>query len=153
MSDQRASTTKRARFCVTPGRCSIELASRFPFEVGWRSNQLCSGTASIRNPAILERAEHPLCHSRPFAEVLAAFGQGSYIVGGRIQGFPRMPQTPSRRRRQRKPLPGLAEEERPFVHDEIVRGIAAKRVKDLIDRGVLGARQVFRVIPDRTFSL
>jgi putative toxin-antitoxin system antitoxin component (TIGR02293 family) len=63
-----------------------------------------------------------------------------------------MPKTPSRRRQQRKPLPGLAEEERPFVHDEIVRGIAAKRVKDLIDRGVLGARQVFRVIPERTFS-
>jgi putative toxin-antitoxin system antitoxin component (TIGR02293 family) len=63
-----------------------------------------------------------------------------------------MAQSPSGRRHQRKPPPGLAEEEGPFVHDEIVRGIEAKRVKDLIDRGVLGARQVFRVIPERTFG-
>jgi putative toxin-antitoxin system antitoxin component (TIGR02293 family) len=47
---------------------------------------------------------------------------------------------------------GLAEDERPFVHDEIVRGVEARRVKELIDRGVLGARQVFRVIPERTFK-
>jgi putative toxin-antitoxin system antitoxin component (TIGR02293 family) len=47
---------------------------------------------------------------------------------------------------------GLAEEERPFVHDEIVRGIPARRVKALIDRGALGAGQVFRVIPQRTFN-
>jgi putative toxin-antitoxin system antitoxin component (TIGR02293 family) len=46
----------------------------------------------------------------------------------------------------------LAEEERPFVHDEIVHGIDAKKVKALIDRGVLGAKQVFRVIPERTFN-
>lgn len=58
----------------------------------------------------------------------------------------------SGRPRHRKSPPGLAEEERPFVHDEIVRGIAAKRVKDLIDRGVLGAKQVYRVIPERTFN-
>jgi putative toxin-antitoxin system antitoxin component (TIGR02293 family) len=63
-----------------------------------------------------------------------------------------MPKTASRRRQQRKPPPGLAEEERPFVHEEIVRGIAAKRVKDLIDRGVLGAKQVYRVIPERTLG-
>jgi putative toxin-antitoxin system antitoxin component (TIGR02293 family) len=55
-------------------------------------------------------------------------------------------------RPHRKPPSGLAEEERPFVHDEIVRGIAAKRVQDLIDRGVLGAKQVYRVIPERTFN-
>jgi putative toxin-antitoxin system antitoxin component (TIGR02293 family) len=47
---------------------------------------------------------------------------------------------------------GLAEEARPFVHDEIVRGIAAKRVKELIDRGVLNAKQVYRAIPERTFN-
>jgi putative toxin-antitoxin system antitoxin component (TIGR02293 family) len=46
----------------------------------------------------------------------------------------------------------LAEEERPFVHDEILHGIDAKKVKGLIDRGVLGAKQVFRVIPERTFN-
>jgi putative toxin-antitoxin system antitoxin component (TIGR02293 family) len=46
----------------------------------------------------------------------------------------------------------LADEERPFVHDEILHGIDAKKVKGLIDRGVLGAKQVFRVIPERTFN-
>jgi putative toxin-antitoxin system antitoxin component (TIGR02293 family) len=46
----------------------------------------------------------------------------------------------------------LAEDERPFVHDEIVHGIDAKKVKGLIERGVLSAKQVFRVIPERTFN-
>jgi len=63
-----------------------------------------------------------------------------------------MPRSASTPRRPRKPPSGLAEEERPFVHDEIIQGIAAKRVKDLIDRGVLGAKQVFRAIPERTFN-
>ncbi|SRR6266508_1271202 len=63
-----------------------------------------------------------------------------------------MPRTASKRPRRRAPPPEFAEEERPFVHDDIVRGIAAKRVKELIDRGVLGAKQVFRVIPERTFN-
>jgi putative toxin-antitoxin system antitoxin component (TIGR02293 family) len=58
------------------------------------------------------------------------------------------PGRPSRR----APPPGLAEEERAFIHDEIVHGIDAKKVKRLIDRGVLGAKQVFRVIPERTFN-
>lgn len=58
------------------------------------------------------------------------------------------PRRPSRR----APPPGLADEERPFVHDEILHGIDAKKVKGLIDRGVLGAKQVFRVIPERTFN-
>ncbi len=58
----------------------------------------------------------------------------------------------SNRRGQRTPPSGFAEDERPFVHDEIVRGIEAKKVRDLIDRGVLGAKQVFRVIPARTFN-
>lgn len=47
---------------------------------------------------------------------------------------------------------GFAEETQPFVHDEIVRGVPAKRVQDLIDRGVLGAKHVYRVIPERTFN-
>jgi putative toxin-antitoxin system antitoxin component (TIGR02293 family) len=63
-----------------------------------------------------------------------------------------MPRSAAGRRHQRKPPSGFAEEERPFVHDEIIRGIAAKRVKDLIDRGVLSAKRVFRVIPERTFN-
>ena len=63
-----------------------------------------------------------------------------------------MPRTASKRKRRNMPPTGLAEEERPFVHDEIIRGIEAKRVKALIDRGVLGAKQVYRVIPERTFG-
>jgi putative toxin-antitoxin system antitoxin component (TIGR02293 family) len=38
------------------------------------------------------------------------------------------------------------------VYEEIIGGIAAKRVKDLIDRGVLAEKQVYRVIPERTFK-
>jgi putative toxin-antitoxin system antitoxin component (TIGR02293 family) len=57
---------------------------------------------------------------------------------------------------KRKPPPppasGLAEEERPFLHDEIMQGIPAARVKRLIARGVLDARQVHRIIPERTFN-
>jgi putative toxin-antitoxin system antitoxin component (TIGR02293 family) len=47
---------------------------------------------------------------------------------------------------------GFAEEARPFVHDEIIRGIKATRVKELIDRGVLDKKQVYRVVPERTFG-
>ena len=47
---------------------------------------------------------------------------------------------------------GFAEEARPFVHDDIVRGVPAKRVQELIDRGVLPAKAVYRVIPERTFK-
>lgn len=55
-------------------------------------------------------------------------------------------------KREQRPSAGFAEEERPFAHDEIMRGIEARRVKKLIDRGVLGAKQVYRVIPERTFG-
>lgn len=47
---------------------------------------------------------------------------------------------------------GFAEEAQTFVHDDILRGIPAKRVQDLIDRGVLGEKAVYRVIPERTFK-
>jgi putative toxin-antitoxin system antitoxin component (TIGR02293 family) len=47
---------------------------------------------------------------------------------------------------------GFAEEARPFVHDEIVQGIKAKRVQALIGSGVLDKKQVFRLIPERTFK-
>jgi putative toxin-antitoxin system antitoxin component (TIGR02293 family) len=63
-----------------------------------------------------------------------------------------MPMPRAKAKRGQRPAAGLAEEERPFVHDEIMRGIAARRVKKLIDRGVLGAKQVYRVIPERTFG-
>jgi putative toxin-antitoxin system antitoxin component (TIGR02293 family) len=47
---------------------------------------------------------------------------------------------------------GFAEEAQPFLHDDIVRGIPARRVQDLIDRGVLPAKAVYRAIPERTFK-
>ena len=62
-----------------------------------------------------------------------------------------MPRAVRKFRSIRKPA-GLGEETQPFVHDDIVHGIAAKRVQELIDRGVLGAKQVYRVIPERTFK-
>lgn len=55
-------------------------------------------------------------------------------------------------RAAKKPKTGrFAEEPRPFEHAEIVRGINARDVQDLIDRGVLDAKQVYRVVPERTF--
>jgi putative toxin-antitoxin system antitoxin component (TIGR02293 family) len=47
---------------------------------------------------------------------------------------------------------GFAEEARPFLHDDIVRGVPARRVQELIDRGVLPAKAVYRVVPERTFK-
>lgn len=47
---------------------------------------------------------------------------------------------------------GFAEEAKPFLHDDIVRGVPARRVQELIDRGVLPAKAVYRVIPERTFK-
>jgi putative toxin-antitoxin system antitoxin component (TIGR02293 family) len=58
----------------------------------------------------------------------------------------------SKRKHRNAQSTGFGEEERPFVHDEIVRGIEAKRVKALIERGVLAAKQIYRVIPERTFK-
>ncbi len=54
-------------------------------------------------------------------------------------------------KRVSKPV-GLSEEAQPFVHDEIARGVPARRVQELIDRGVLGEKAVYRVIPERTFK-
>jgi putative toxin-antitoxin system antitoxin component (TIGR02293 family) len=59
---------------------------------------------------------------------------------------------PRAARKNPPPASGFAEDTRPFVHEDIVRGIEAKRVKQLIDRGVLGEKQVYRVIPERTFK-
>jgi putative toxin-antitoxin system antitoxin component (TIGR02293 family) len=47
---------------------------------------------------------------------------------------------------------GFAEKTRPFAHDEIVQGIKAKRVKELIERDVLDKKHVYRVVPERTFK-
>ena len=54
--------------------------------------------------------------------------------------------------RKLAPRRGLAEEATPFVYEEIIGGIEAKRVQQLIDRGVLAEKQVYRVIPERTFK-
>ena len=59
---------------------------------------------------------------------------------------------PRSARKPKSPASGFAEDARPFVHDDIVRGIEANRVKALIDRGILGEKQVYRVIPERTFK-
>lgn len=50
-----------------------------------------------------------------------------------------------------KPV-GFGEEAVPFVHDDILRGVPAKRVQQLIDRGMLPARAVYRVVSERTFK-
>jgi len=49
-------------------------------------------------------------------------------------------------------LSGMAEEEQAFLHDEIVEGVDARKVKRLMERGMLSPKQVFRVIPERTFN-
>src|SRR5207253_5990732 len=79
---------------------------------------------------------------RPFAEYLAAFGYFGYTGSISSPRSNSMPRTVSGRRQPRIMPSGLAEEERPFVHDEIVRGIGAGRVKALIGRGVLTAKDV-----------
>jgi putative toxin-antitoxin system antitoxin component (TIGR02293 family) len=62
-----------------------------------------------------------------------------------------MPRAARKPKSSPKPL-GFAEEARPFLHDDIVRGVPAKRVQELIDRGVLPAKAVYRVVPERTFK-
>jgi putative toxin-antitoxin system antitoxin component (TIGR02293 family) len=54
-------------------------------------------------------------------------------------------------RRSKSPA-GLAEEAQPFVYEDIVRGVPARRVQELIERGILGEKSVYRVIPERTFK-
>ena len=71
---------------------------------------------------------------RPFADTLAALGRRRLPCKAKIERTAMASTTSKRRPAARKP-PGLAEEERPFIHDEIIRGVDARRVKDLIDRG------------------
>ena len=47
---------------------------------------------------------------------------------------------------------GFAEEAQPFQHDDIVRGVPARRVQVLINKGVLSQKAVYRAIPERTFK-
>jgi putative toxin-antitoxin system antitoxin component (TIGR02293 family) len=63
-----------------------------------------------------------------------------------------MPRTSARTKRMRKPPAGFSEESHAFDYDDVVRGIAPTKVKQLIDNGTLGAKQVYRVIPMRTFN-
>ena len=63
-----------------------------------------------------------------------------------------MARTAARKPKNLSKPAGLAEEAQPFLHEDIVRGVPAKRVQELIDRGVLPAKAVYRVIPERTFK-
>jgi putative toxin-antitoxin system antitoxin component (TIGR02293 family) len=54
-------------------------------------------------------------------------------------------------KRPRKPT-GFAEESAAFDYEDIIAGIAPATVKRLIENGTLGAKQVYRVIPMRTFN-
>jgi putative toxin-antitoxin system antitoxin component (TIGR02293 family) len=61
----------------------------------------------------------------------------------------------ARAARKQKSVPkpsGFAEEARPFLHEEIVRGVPARRVQGLIDAGVLSEKSIYSVIPERTFK-
>jgi putative toxin-antitoxin system antitoxin component (TIGR02293 family) len=69
-----------------------------------------------------------------------------------IAGVAQMPRAQAKTRRPRKPAAGFAEEVHSFNHEDVVRGIAATTVKHLIDNGTLTAKQVYRVIPMRTFN-
>jgi putative toxin-antitoxin system antitoxin component (TIGR02293 family) len=51
-----------------------------------------------------------------------------------------------------RPRDGLAEDAVDFVHDEIVRGIPARHVKQLVESGALEAKRLFHIIPERTFN-
>src|SRR5882724_10185927 len=84
-----------------------------------------------------------------FAGYLAAFAGLAYPGGS--QGNNTMSR-PARKPKRVSKSAGLAEEAQSFVHDEIARGVPARRVQELIDRGVLSEKAVYRVIPERTFK-
>jgi hypothetical protein len=63
-----------------------------------------------------------------------------------------MPRAHAKTKRLRKTPAGFAEETHAFDYEDVVRGIAATKVKQLIDNGTLGAKQVYRVVPMRTFN-
>lgn len=57
----------------------------------------------------------------------------------------------ARKSKNRSGATGFAEDAQPFLYEDIVRGIDARDVQDLIDRNVLDEKAVYRVIPERTF--
>lgn len=60
---------------------------------------------------------------------------------------------PAARKLKSVPKPsGFAEEAQPFLYEDILRGVPAKRVQELIDKGVLSQKAVYRAIPERTFK-
>jgi len=63
-----------------------------------------------------------------------------------------MARTAARKPKSLSKSAGFAEEAQPFLHEDIVRGVPAKRVQELIDKGVLAEKTVYRVIPERTFK-
>jgi putative toxin-antitoxin system antitoxin component (TIGR02293 family) len=63
-----------------------------------------------------------------------------------------MPRAQAKTKQLRKPVAGFAEEPRAFDYEDVVQGIAPATVKRLIDNGTLGAKQVYRVVPQRTFN-
>ena len=63
-----------------------------------------------------------------------------------------MARTAARKPKSLSKPAGFAEEAQPFLHEDIVRGVPAKRVQELIDKGVLAEKTVYRVIPERTFK-
>jgi len=63
-----------------------------------------------------------------------------------------MARTAARKAKSLSKPAGFAEEAQPFLHEDIVRGVPAKRVQELIDKGVLAEKTVYRVIPERTFK-
>jgi putative toxin-antitoxin system antitoxin component (TIGR02293 family) len=63
-----------------------------------------------------------------------------------------MARTAARRVKSVAKPTGFAEEARPFLHEDIVRGVPARRVQELIDQDVLPAKAVYRVVPERTFK-
>jgi len=63
-----------------------------------------------------------------------------------------MARTAARKPKSLSKPAGFAEEAQPFLHEDIMRGVPAKRVQELIDKGVLAEKTVYRVIPERTFK-
>ena len=63
-----------------------------------------------------------------------------------------MARTTARKLKSAPKNAGFAEEAQPFLHDDIVRGVPARRVQVLINKGVLSQKAVYRAIPERTFK-
>src|SRR6185369_268605 len=93
-------------------------------------------------------ARWPKKSNPAFAGYLAAFAGSAYIAVKE----PAMARTAARKPKSLSKPAGFAEEAQPFLHEDIMRGVPAKRVQELIDKGVLAEKTVYRVIPERTFK-